>query len=440
MKSENVPVTPNAGFRERTACPYEKQTGQSFLAWVLVAAANFIFQAILFGEMARDPARAGEFGVFNSALGMVMMLAVPLLAMHWAFRLYPALPTTTSEAAQRLRASSVSAMESLAWVWGAICCVLILVPLPLPYLPRISLQLLVLMNVLIALGAVLSQSVCEGNGQFRRWTALCVAAAFTRVVLAGVLGEFRPWADAGLAVILLAGFITLAPALRPSDIDWKTRLDECRAMLNRDFLLFAGATCSVFLGIFLFTNADRIASLRWADYAPASTGVISMEVYRNDYDSYQAAGLLARGLLWGTQPLLWILYAGRVGLKKTTVASMRPFWIYLGVLVLGAIILGLVTQPWTGNLLATFLEKFGPTFAAIAVPLGLLQGLGIFALASGRYPECFTLGGCAVAYALALAIFGTRPDIMLPLMLGLSVIAMMIVLFVGVVRWGRKQP
>ena len=41
------------------------------------------------------------------------------------------------------------------------------------------------------------------------------------------------------------------------------------------------------------------------------------------------------------------------------------------------------------------------------VPLGLLQALGIFALASRRYPECFVLGACSIGYALILFFFGT---------------------------------
>ena len=380
----------------------------------------------------------------NSASSIVRsvssgLLTVPLLAVHLAFRLHPSSSSIPTAPAERLSSSSVTAIESLTWIWGAICCFLILIPLPLPYLPRFSLQLLVLMNVLLALGSVLSQVVCESEKQFRQWAVLLVAAAFARIALAGVAGEFQPWADAGLAIVLVTGFITLAPALRPRDIAWKSRLDACGSMFDRDFLVFAGATGSVLLGLYLFTNADRIASLRWADYVPANATVIGFEVHRNDFDSYQAAGLLARGLLWGTQPLLWILYADRVGLKKTTPASLRFFWIYLLVLVVGAFVLGFVMQPWAGTPLVNIFEKFGPTFAAITIPLGLLQGLGIFALASRRLPECYTFGACGAAYALVLAIFGGRPDIMLQLMFGLSLISMMIVLFVGVVRWGRKQ-
>jgi hypothetical protein len=436
----DAPDAKLAGFWPRAFHAYQTLTGQSAIAWTLIAAANFAFQVVLYFVMARDWGRAGEFGVLNCALGIIGLLVAPLAALQLAVHLYASHPSTPHDAALHLRRSSLIAIDSLSWVWGAICCILILIPLPLPYLPRFSLQLLVMMIVLIALGGVVSHAVCEEVRQLRRWTILLVVAAFARLVLAALVGAFQPWADAGLAVVLVAGFITLGPALRPRDVAWTSRVAACRALLNRDFLVFAGATISVFVGLYLFINGDRMASLRWADFVPANNSVIGMEVPRNRLDSYQLVGLLARGLLWGTQPLLWVLYANRVGLKKTTSASLRAFWIYLAILIVGAFALGLITQPWPGTPLLNFVEKFGPTFAALTLPLGLLQGLGIFALASNRIPECYTLGACGVIYALLLAIFGARPDIMLPLMFGLSLVSIMIVLFVGVTRWGRKQP
>ena len=145
-------------------------------------------------------------------------------------------------------------------------------------------------------------------------------------------------------------------------------------------------------------------------------------------------------MLWGTQPLLWIFYARRGPLAKTTPAALTPFWIYLGALVGGVIALSLLSRAWALGGALPFLQEFGPTFAIVMLPLGILQGFGIFCLASRRYPECFTFGGCSVAYALMLALFGHRPEIMLPYMFGMALVSVMLVLFVGVVRWGRKQP
>jgi hypothetical protein len=327
--------------------------------------------------------------------------------------------------------------ETFAWLWGACCLVLILLPLPLP---RSALVLSTLMNVLLAIGAVVSGAICAEARQGRRWALLLVSACTARLALGGWLTAYQPWAEAALAAFLVAGFVTLAPALQPRKIDRATRLRVCAAALDRSFLLFAAATLSVLLGIYLFTNADRIAALSWMNITIDNTAIPSARL-QHIFDVYQAMGLLARAILWGTQPLLWILYAERSKLDKTTPASLKFFWIYLGALLAGALVLGFLAQKGGPiDALIPFAGTIGPTFAAVMIPLGLLQGLAIFSLASRRYPECFVIGGCGIVYALVLDIVGRRPETMLPYMFGSSVVALMIVLFVGVVRWGRKQP
>jgi hypothetical protein len=74
------------------------------------------------------------------------------------------------------------------------------------------------------------------------------------------------------------------------------------------------------------------------------------------------------------------------------------------------------------------------------VLLGLLQALGIFSLASRRYHECFVLGGCGVGYTLLLYLAGRQPLLMPAYMFGGGLVSLTLVLFVGIVRWGRKQP
>jgi hypothetical protein len=241
---------------------------------------------------------------------------------------------------------------------------------------------------------------------------------------------------------MVAGFVTLTPALRARGVDMAGRLKTCRDVFDRDFLLFAGATLSVLLGIYLFTNADRIVSLGWMNRLAGRVMDPSVGT-QTGFDHYQAAGLLGRGLLWGTQPLLWILFAQRSRLDRTTPASLTFFWIYAGVLLLGAILLGFLAQPLSRlfcgpNFQST--ARLVPSLAAAMVPLGLLQALGIFSLASRRYHECFVLGGCAAGYALLLYFAGRQPQLMPAYMFGGGLVSSMIVLFVGIVRWGRKQP
>ena len=161
------------------------------------------------------------------------------------------------------------------------------------------------------------------------------------------------------------------------------------------------------------------------------------------FDAYQAAGLLGRAILWGTQPLLWIFFAQRSRLARTTAASLIFFWIYAGALLLGAILVACLAQPLSQLFCGDNFQStavFVPSFALAMIPLGLLQAMGFFALASRRYPECFVMGGCALGYVLLLFLVGRQPQLMPAYMFGGGLVSLMLLLFVGVVRWGRKQP
>jgi hypothetical protein len=438
MKADAAPAAARPGSFAGLARTYADVAGQSALAWALVALLNLATQAIFFFEMVGPSHAPGEFGVFNAALGIVGLLTIPALAVPLALRLFFARAQSTS--LDRLRDSAVILTENFAWVWGAFCVVVMVLPLPLPALPRFAVELFTLMNVLLVLGAVLSAAVCSEARQMARWALLLLIACLVRLVLGGWIMAYQPCAEAALAAYVVAGFVTLAPALRPRAVTLAARLGACMAALDRGFLRFGAATLSVMLGIYLFTNADRIASLSWWSTEVGGTTLRSDEL-RPYFDLYQGVGLLARALLWGTQPLLWLLYADRSKLNKTTFASLRFFWLYLAALVLGVLALGFLAHR--GGPLETLLPSvgfIGPTFAAAMLPLGLIQGLGIFALASRRYVECFLIGGCGIAYALILVFLGDRPQNMLPYMFGASMVLLMLILFVGIVRYARKTP
>jgi hypothetical protein len=447
MNTDSAPATKETGFFGRALSIYQKETGQSLILWALIALLNFIAQIVFHRELA-----PGEFGTLNTALGMIGLMIVPVLALNQAFAHYLAsAPVAGSDArVDSLRAAALPATETFAWIWGALCLVLVFLLLPLLDLPRFSLQLFTLMNVLIAIGGLVSWAVCRDGNQLRLWAWLLVSSALARVLAGAGLAWQAPWAESGLAAFLVAGFITLTPALRSRETSTATRLKACQAVWDRDFLLCAGATFSVLLALCLFSSADRIVAQSWFGVAMNNNmGMVNWDLF----DAYQTAGLLARGLLWGTQPLLWILFAQRSRLDRTRADSLTFFWIYLGTLLAGVVFLFLLAGPlsrlFCRDTLAMFARPvptsdltahFVPSLAAAMIPLGVLQALGIFSLASRRYPECFVLGGCSVGYTLLLYVAGRQPQLMPVYMFGGGLVCLMMVLFVGVVRWGRKQP
>jgi hypothetical protein len=431
----NEPKDP--GLFRRALFIYQKETGQSLVGWALLALLNFITQIVFRHELA-----PGEFGTLNTALGVIGLMTVPLLAVNQAFTHYLARDHAAGQSARidSLRAAALPVMETFAWIWGAFCFLLVFLLLPLLDLPRFSLQLFTLMNVLIALGGLVSWAVCQGGNQLRLWAWLLASSALARVLVSAGLTRLEPWAESGLAAFLLAGFITLTPALRSRETDLAMRWKAYRTVLDRDFLLCVGATFSVLLALFLFSSADRIVAQSWFGVANNNNmGLVNWD----QFDAYQTAGLLGRALLWGAQPLLWIFFAQRMPLDRTTPVSLTFLWIYLGALLLGAILLGCLAQPLSWLFCGPHFQStasFVPSFAAAMIPLGLLQALGVFSLASRRHHECFVLGGCAVAYTLVLYLVGRQPHLMPAYMFGGGLVSLMVVLFVGIVRWGRKQP
>lgn len=437
MNVDSTPAAKEAGIFRRALSIYQKETGQSVAWWALIALLSFVTQIVFRREM-----RPGEFGTFNTALGTIGLMTVPVLALNQAFTHYTRRDHDASQNARidSLRAATLLVTETFAWAWGGLSVLLMLLLLPLLDMPRYSLQLFTLLNVLAGLGGLVSWAVCREGSLLRFWTGLLVAAAVARVLVGAGLAWPEPWAESGLAAFLIAGFIILTPALRSRDNSMELRWKACLCAWDRDFLLCVGSTFSVLLALYLFSNADRIVAQGWFGVATDNNmGLVNWD----RFDAYQTAGLLARALLWGTQPLLWVLFVERSRVNRTRAGTLTFFWIYLGALVLGAMTVGCLAKPLSWlfcgpNFQLTAL--FVPSLAAVMVPLGLLQGLGVFSLASRRYHECFVLGGCSVGYTLLLDLAGRQAQLMPSYMFGGGLVCLMIVLFVGVVRWGRKQP
>ena len=132
----------------RNLSDYHATTGQFSSEWIFLAVFNLLLQAIFYRAL--SPHAAGEFGILNAALGVIGLLAVPIVAIQQALRLF--FQRAQETRLDPLRNSALTVLETAAWIWGGCCFFLVLVPLPLPGLPRFALQLFVLMNVVSGAG------------------------------------------------------------------------------------------------------------------------------------------------------------------------------------------------------------------------------------------------------------------------------------------------
>lgn len=440
-------------FLKRALVHYRTETGRSLGLWVFIALANLLTQIILRREL-----NIGEFGMFNSALGVVGLMCVPLIAVDQTF-VWHGLYDQGADRKEKLAAILAVApivTEAFTWVWGVFSVAFLLITLPFLDFSRTSMHLFIVVTVLVALGGVLSGAVCRAGNRLRLWAGLVLAATALRLILASIAGWMEPWAEAGLGAFLVAGLVMSIPALTHSTVEESRQLEALKTVRDRRFLVDLGATLCVVMAIFLFSSADRFVSQSWFGYSravlvdPTPPGgghegyLVRFEV--NDmrlFDAYQTAGLLARSLLWGTQPLLLLFFYARLRLNRSTAASLHWFWVYVSVLIGGAILLELLRTPvswlFCGDDYAMTAHLL-PTLTMAMIPLGLLQGLGVFSLASRRYPECFVLGASSLGYLLLLYLAGRQEQLMPAYMFGGGLVSLMILLFVGVVRWGRKQP
>ena len=411
---------------------FRRETGRSLAFWALLALLNFAGQIVFRHNLA-----PGEFGMLNALIGVIGLFLVPVWALRHCFDHFaPGDHDAARLAALRAGKQPLVEIVTVGWMVPALLLCFPLMP-PLGF-PRASLDYCLLPSVFLALGTFIVASMCEKENRPRLWGALLIGAAVTRIAVALWFTASQPWAEMGLAAGWAGVFVLLIPVWRAGrfDFQWKK---AAAAWHDAEFARHALATGCVLLGIYLFTNGDRIVAQAWFGRPQENNmGFVPWAFF----DSYQTAGLLGRALLWGTQPLLLLFLVRRAGAPRTTPELRNLFWTYLGVLVVGGMLLVTLAHPliwlFTGaddTEAATLI----PAFAWLMMLLGLLQGIGIFALASRRYPECFTLGAASLGYVGLLYAVG-RPQLMLSYAFGGAWVALMLVLMVGVVRWGRRQP
>ena len=398
--------------------------------WAAVALMNLAAQVAF-----RRHLEPGDFAVFNSVWGAIGLAAVPLVALRQGLTFYRA-----SSPEERLQVDEawLPIQQHALVIWGFICAFAFLPLLQFLGLPRFSISLSATTELFVTLGACFGLARYQSLRHGMSWCALVLAAGLARILGAVFLVGAEPWAETAFLAEILAGAFLLAPVFRQTQMifAWKKARAAWR---NRELRIYLAATFSVTLAVFLFTSADRFLSQMWFGRSTDNNlGLVRWGLF----DGYQTAGLLARSLVWGVQPILFFLLARRAGDAHTRKASRRVIWIYLGALLAGGVALYLLRHPLSmcfggGSEDAT--EYFLPGFTSTMVMMGLVQGVGFFALSSRRFPECFTLGAAGVAYTIFLALVG-RPQLLVSYMFGGGAVALLLVLFIGVVRWGRRQP
>lgn len=375
-----------------------------------------------------------EFGSFNTTLSLVNLLAVPLAAASQAITHDLAWHHANDNKRElhQLQVACQKLLRRLTWILSLVALALIQ-PLTVFFnFPRTSLMVVALACVPITMWSLLGQVWCAGLSRFKLLAGLNFGTMVARFGSGVLLVYFFPKAEAAVAATFIGGWVLASVVLfqRPAEV---VSAEKVESPWNREFAIYMGAALLVGLANFSFCFIDQLIAQRY--------------VQGQMLGLYIAAGLLARAVFWGSQPLLVVYFTQRSGREHSSRGSILLWLIYVGVVVTGVLLLLALREPLCRLLLGPGkIQELGAMlailnrFALVVVPVGILQGLGFYYLASERLLESYVFGFLGIAYSVILILYGRSIEMMLALMFGGAMMSLLVLLMLAVVRWGRRQP
>jgi hypothetical protein len=397
-------------------------SGLSFIAALL----TFVTQAVFSRTLA-----TGEFGTLSAALGLVLLLGVPLSAInqtlvHHIARFHAA---DQHDEIKQMRLFAFTLLKITAFVTGVIALIAVALFPRLFFSFRPLMQAAVAVTALTLLASTLSGALCLGLSRFRLWGSLTIAAALVRFVLAITLTSRYPRAEMALAVTALAWLVTSAP------VCWRqnpgpSMVNAGHILAQRDFRIYVAASFSVMLALFLLSSGDQIVAQY--SFGPKFSGQ-NVEA-ASLYDNYQAAGLFGRALIWGSAPVLAVIFTHVSREAFVTLQANAPFiavgeerrphrlkalpllFLYFGMLIAGGVLLHIFHETFINLFLghpSARAAELVLRFVNAMIPVGMLQAVGILSLAAKEFLDCFVIGIGAVVYIIFLRVSGSNPENML---------------------------
>lgn len=375
-----------------------------------------------------------ELAAFNTTLSLVNLMAVPLAAASQAITHDLAWhhANDNKKELHQLQVACQKMLRRFTWILSLVALVLIH-PLTVFFnFSRSSLMVVALACVPITMWSLLGSVWCAGLSRFKLLAGLNFGTMVVRIAAGMAMVYFLPKAESAVAATFVAGWVLASVVIfqRPQQEEVS---EPAESPWNREFIIYLGAALLVGLGNFIFCFIDQLIAQR---YMPGE-----------ELGLYVAAGLLARAVFWGSQPLLVVYFTQRSGREHSSRGSIILWLIYVAVVVVGVLMLVVLKEPLCRLLLGPGkIHELGPMlgilkrFALVVVPVGILQGLGFYYLAAERLFESYLFGFLGLGYCTVLIVFGRSVEMLLSLMFGGAMLSLLVLLLVAVIRWGRSQP
>jgi hypothetical protein len=389
---------------------------------------HFAYQLIMAKQL-----DAAEFTAFNTTLALVTLLGVPLAAASQAITHDLAWHHANDNQLelQSLQIACQKLLRRLTWILS-IAALMFIHPLTTFFnFSRGSLALVALACVPITLWSLIGSVWCAGLSRFKLLAGLNFGTMVVRVAAGMVMVYFFPKAEAAVGATFVAGWV-LASVV----IFHRTPKEEkgLKSPWTKAFGIYLGASLLVGLGNFIYCFSDQLVAQR------------NIEGYA--LDAYVKAGLLARAVFWGSQPLLVVYFTQRSGKSHSTRGAIGLWLIYVVVVIIGVGMLLLLRKPLCHLLLrnAEEVTVLLPSmlsdlkrFSLVVLPVGILQGLGYYYLASEKLVESYLFGFVSLSYFAVLLVFGRSIEMLLSLMFGGAVISLLVMAIAAVIRYGRNH-
>lgn len=397
---------------------------------VILSAASFLmgvgnlgYQAII-GHVLK---KSGEFGLANTTLGYVQLLGLPLTIAITAITHYIAKFDFHGDAA-RLQGLLAGCRRFLfrITITGSLLAVLVAKPLSdfLHFRPGLTMSALVC--VLAGLWGGLATALCQGLSWFKRLAFIGLLGVGIRLLYGGVVVTQFPIAECAVLATAAAALSNLVLLFWRRDM---VRPAEPVSPWNREFVQFLVVAAACLGGGYCFTQGDLLVAQRFFS--------------KPELDAYTGAGVFARALPITVAPLLTVLFTHRS--TAHTGEALREQLKLIGIYALG-LVGGLIGLLVLRTFCLKLIGKDTPEAVAIIPPLatamvsvGLLQALGIWALASRWMKVAVLYGVLGLAYWLTLFGFGKSPTELLRVMPIAAGVAFVILFFfwLQTMRQGR---